>query len=121
MQCNQLTRLMKDWYVHVQEESMAPARMMQFTDKHILNCETCQQDTALAEEIDKIRDFILPESKIPKSKSEEQDEATPEISPDEENAANDEEVDEDTKDIDEENAANDDEVGEDTKNIDEDI
>ena len=106
MQCNQLTRLMKDWYVHVQEESMAPARMMQFTDKHILNCETCQQDTELAEEIEKIRDFILPESKIPKSKSEEKDEATPEISPDEEN---------------DENAENDDEVVEDTKDIDEDI
>ena len=85
---------------------MAPARMMQFTDKHILNCETCQQDTELAEEIEKIRDFILPESKIPKSKSEEKDEATPEISPDEEN---------------DENAENDDEVVEDTKDIDEDI
>ena len=109
MQCNQLTRLMKDWYVHVQEESMAPARMMQFTDKHILNCETCQQDTELAEEIEKIRDFILPESKIPKSKSKEEDEATPEISPDEENAENDDEEDENDK--------ND----EDTKNIDEDI
>ena len=83
---------------------MAPARMMQFADKHILNCETCQQDTELAEEIEKIRDFILPESKIPKSKSEEQDEATPEISPDEENAENndeDNEDDEDVKEIDE--------------------
>ena len=108
MQCNQLTRLMKDWYVHVQEESMAPARMMQFADKHILHCETCQQDPELAEEIEKIRDFILPESKIPKSKSEEKDEATPEISPDKENAENDDgddegdEDDENIKDIDEE-------------------
>jgi len=109
MQCNQLTRLMKDWYVHVQEESMAPARMMQFADKHILNCETCQQDTELAEEIEKIRDFILPESKIPKSKSEEQDEATPEISPDEENAENNDEDNEDNED------------DEDVKEIDEDI
>ena len=106
---------MKDWYVHVQEESMAPARMMQFTDKHILNCETCQQDTELAEEIEKIRDFILPESKIPKSKSKEEDEATPEISPDEENAENDDEEDENDKN--DKNDKND----EDTKNIDEDI
>ena len=68
---------------------MAPARMMQFTDKHILNCDTCQQDPELAEEIEKIRDFILPESKVPKSKSEEEEEATPEISPGEENTEND--------------------------------
>ena len=88
MQCNQLVRLMKDWYVHVQEESMAPARMMQYTDQHIVNCETCQQDPELAEEIEKIRDFVLPESKIPKSKREEEAEATPEISPDEEKTEN---------------------------------
>ncbi len=91
---------------------MAPARMMQFADKHILNCETCQQDPELAEEIEKIRDFILPESKVPKSKSEEQKEATPEISPDEENAENgtDENQDED-----------DDAEDEKIKDIDEDI
>ena len=78
---------------------MAPARMMQFTDKHILNCETCQQDTELAEEIEKIRDFVLPESKIPKSKSEEEEEATPEISPDEENAETGDDNDDDDEDI----------------------
>ncbi|HER62503.1 MAG TPA: hypothetical protein ENO11_00795, partial [Desulfobacteraceae bacterium] len=67
MQCNQLIRLMKDWYLHVQEETMAPARMMQFADKHIQYCDACQQDPDLADEIEKIRDFVLPESKIPKS------------------------------------------------------
>ena len=80
---------------------MAPARMMQFADKHILNCETCQQDPELAEEIEKIRDFVLPESKIPKSTREEEDEATPEISPDEENTENDDNSDTDTQDDDE--------------------
>ena len=68
---------------------MAPARMMQYADKHIINCETCQQDPELAEEIEKIRDFVLPESKIPKSKRDEEKEATPEISPDKENTGND--------------------------------
>lgn len=81
MLCNHLTRLMKDWYLHVKEETMAPARMMQFADKHIKNCNTCQQDQGLAEEMEKIREFVLPESKIPKSEREEED-ATPEISPD---------------------------------------
>lgn len=83
MQCSQLIRLMKDWYLHVKEETMAPARMMQFAEKHILNCAVCQQDDGLAVEIEKIRDFVLPESKIPKAEREDE-EATPEISPDDE-------------------------------------
>jgi len=73
---------MKDWYLHVKEETMAPARMMQFADRHIVQCDVCRQDAALAEEIEKIRDFVLPESKIPKSERDEE-EATPEISLDE--------------------------------------
>ena len=83
MQCNQLIRLMKDWFLHVKEETMAPARMMQFTDKHISTCEVCQQDPDLLLEIEKIREFVLPESKIPKSERDEEDVPTPEISPDE--------------------------------------
>ena len=83
MQCSQLIRLMKDWYLHVKEETMAPARMMQFAEKHIQNCTVCQQDEVLAVEIEKIREFVLPESKIPKAERDEED-ATPEISPDDE-------------------------------------
>jgi len=76
---------MKDWYLHVQEETMAPARMMQFADKHIKYCGACQQDPDLSEEIEKIRELILPESKIPKAERNDETEATPDISPDEEN------------------------------------
>lgn len=95
MQCNHLIRLMKDWYLHVKEETMAPARMMQFADRHIVQCEVCQQDPGLAEEIERIRDFVLPESKIPKSERDDE-EATPEISSDEgeETEADNEEEDE---------------------------
>ncbi|MDH4317633.1 MAG: hypothetical protein OEV64_04525 [Desulfobulbaceae bacterium] len=46
---------------------MAPARMMQFVDQHIRNCTVCQEDVLLAAEIEKIRGFVLPESKIPKA------------------------------------------------------
>jgi len=74
---------MKDWYLHVKEETMAPARMMQFADRHIKSCDMCLADSELAEEIEKIRDFVLPESKIPKAERDDED-ATPEISPDEE-------------------------------------
>lgn len=93
---------MKDWYLNVQKETMAPARMMQFADKHILHCETCRQDPELAEEIEKIRDFVIPDWKIPKSERDDEDEATPDISPDEEN----EEIEEDE----EENDENEDEI-----------
>lgn len=87
---------MKDWYLHVKEETMAPARMMQFADRHIVQCEVCRQDPGLAGEIEKIRDYVLPDSKIPKSERGEE-EATPEISPDEEEEidSDDEEEDED--------------------------
>ncbi len=67
MQCDQLIRLIKDWYIHVQAETMAPARMMQFVDKHVKECTLCLNDDDLAEEIEKIRDHILPQSKIPKA------------------------------------------------------
>jgi len=85
---------MKDWYLHVKEETMAPARMMQFADKHIQSCPVCQQDEALAEEIEKIREFVLPESKIPKAEREDE-EATPEISPDDEEEEEREDIGED--------------------------
>ncbi|MDH3327639.1 MAG: hypothetical protein OEM01_00210 [Desulfobulbaceae bacterium] len=106
MQCTQLIRLIKDWYLNVKEETMAPARMMQFTDKHIKNCEICLQDAGLMEEVEKIREFVLPEAKIPKSERDDEDEPTPEISPDEENGDdNDDEFnddDDDDSDIDDE-------------------
>lgn len=77
---------------------MAPARMMQFADKHIKYCDSCQQDSDLEEEIEKIRDFVLPESKLPKSEREDESEATPDISPDEENIEDENDMDDDDDD-----------------------
>lgn len=99
MQCNQLIRLMKDWYLHVQEETMAPARMMQFADKHIQYCDVCRQDPLLADEIEKIRDFVLPEAKIPKSERDDEYDATPEISPDDEEIETDDDNEDDEDDL----------------------
>ena len=81
MQCNQLIRLIKDWFLHVKEETMAPARMMQFIDQHIKECDICREDPDLQQEIEKIREFILPESKIPKAYRSRAEAPTPEISP----------------------------------------
>lgn len=72
---------------------MAPARMMQFVDNHVKGCPTCQADLLLPEEVEKIREFVLPESKIPKAARMQDDSSTPEISPDE-----DEEMDDDYSD-----------------------
>jgi hypothetical protein len=84
MQCKQLIRLTKSWFLHVKDETMAPARMMQFVDDHIKECDICREDPDLHQEIEKIREFILPESKIPKAYRAQNKALTPEISPVEE-------------------------------------
>lgn len=64
MECEQLIRLIKEWYLQVKQETMAPARMMRFVDQHVKNCPVCAKDLILPEEIEKIREFVFPESKI---------------------------------------------------------
>lgn len=84
MDCQQLIRLIKDWYLRVKQETMAPARMMQFVDQHVKTCPICKNDLILPEEIEKIREYVLPESKVPKAIRSPEDSFTPEISPDDE-------------------------------------
>ena len=67
MQCERLLRLAKQWYLHVKEETMAPARMVQFIKQHVASCPECQADPDIEDEIEKITEIILPESKIPKA------------------------------------------------------
>ncbi len=67
MQCERLVTMIKSWYLHVQDETMAPARMVSFMEEHAERCEICIQDPGLKEEITKITELVLPESKIPKA------------------------------------------------------
>ena len=67
MQCERLLRLAKQWYLHVKEETMAPARMVQFIKQHVAACPLCQDDPDIEDEIVKITEIILPDSKIPKA------------------------------------------------------
>jgi hypothetical protein len=67
MQCERLIKMVKSWYLSVREETMAPARMVSFMEQHAATCEVCLQDQALKEEIAKITELVLPESKIPKA------------------------------------------------------
>ena len=68
MKCNRLVSLVKNWYLKVQEEAMAPARMVAFMENHIAQCEECLADPDVKQETDKIREIVLPPSKVPKPK-----------------------------------------------------
>ena len=68
MKCDRLISLVKNWYLKVQEEAMAPARMVAFMEKHISQCEECLADPEVKQEAEKIREIVLPPSKIPKPK-----------------------------------------------------
>ncbi len=67
MQCERLLKQIKSWYIHVNNETMAPARMVAFIEKHAAECDICLGDPDLQEEIEKITEMVLPESKIPKA------------------------------------------------------
>ena len=67
MQCERLLGLAKSWYMSVREETMAPARMVQFIKQHVASCPICQKDPDIQDEIVKITEIVLPESKIPKA------------------------------------------------------
>jgi len=67
MQCERLIKMIKLWYTHVRDETMAPARMVSFMEQHAESCDTCLQDPDLKAEIAQITELVLPESKIPKA------------------------------------------------------
>ena len=68
MKCERLISLIKGWYLKVQEEAMAPARMVAFMETHIAQCEECLADQDVKQEAEKIREIVLPPSKVPKPK-----------------------------------------------------
>jgi len=85
MNCNRLKNLVRDWYLQVQDETMAPARMVTFMKQHVAACEVCQADAGVELEVEKIKELVLPPSKEPKAFKEGEDEEEPfEIMPAEE-------------------------------------
>ncbi len=95
MQCQRLIKQIKGWYIHVSNETMAPARMVSFIEKHAADCDICLDDPDLQEEIEKITELILPESKIPKAvrMQQEQEEIEKREAENEENKVDNDEVD----------------------------
>ena len=109
MKCNRLISLIKNWYLKVQEESMAPARMVAFMEKHISQCEECLADPDVKQEAEKIREIVLPPSKIPKPKVARVPKETDAVEDeDEEETSEDEDEDEDSESADEEDDDNED-------------
>jgi len=66
-----LVRLVKSWYLQVKDEALAPARMVDFMEKHIAECPVCLVDDEVRAEVNRITRIILPPSKMPKVKQEE--------------------------------------------------
>ena len=91
MQCQRLFKQTKAWYIHVSNETMAPARMISFIKEHAADCDICLKDPDLEEEIEKITEMILPESKIPKAvrMQQEQEREQQEMASEEDEDAND--------------------------------
>ncbi|MFZ5761263.1 MAG: hypothetical protein ACOY32_16745 [Thermodesulfobacteriota bacterium] len=82
MECERLNRLVRSWYVQVQEEALAPARMVEFMEKHLQGCSTCLADPDVRSEVKKITDIVLPPSKqIKQIKEEDESEEFEEESP----------------------------------------
>lgn len=67
MECERLNRLIRSWYVQIQDESMAPARMVEFMENHIVDCDVCISDSHVKDEVEKISELVLPSSKMTKA------------------------------------------------------
>jgi len=74
MECERLNRLVRSWYVQVQEEALAPARMVEFMEKHLKGCGACLADPDVRAEVKKITEIVLPASKMVKALREDDDE-----------------------------------------------
>ena len=72
MECERLQRLVKQWYLQVQDEAMAPARMVAFMEQHIGECYECLADPLVRDEVKKISEMILPAAKVRKPANKDQ-------------------------------------------------
>ena len=64
MECERFKKLLKSWYIQVQNESLAPARMVDFMENHVADCPLCLMDPDAKKDIAKIITLILPQDKL---------------------------------------------------------
>jgi hypothetical protein len=58
--------MIRAWYMQVQDETLAPARMVEFMERHVRSCDACLLDPGIREELKKITAIVLPVSKMTK-------------------------------------------------------
>ncbi len=58
MQCERLKTLIRDWYQQVRDYTLSPIKMMELVNRHIKNCEVCQNDEDLPLELDQLKEII---------------------------------------------------------------
>jgi hypothetical protein len=64
MECERLKKLLKTWYIQVQNEALAPARMVTFMKQHLAECRVCLLDPGVRQEVERITEIVLPPSKV---------------------------------------------------------
>jgi len=64
MECERFKKLLKSWYIQVQSESLAPARMVDFMENHVADCPVCLMDPEAKKDITKIITLVLPQDKL---------------------------------------------------------
>lgn len=64
MECERFKKLLKSWYIQVQNESLAPARMVDFMEHHVSDCPVCLMDPEAKKDIAKIITLVLPQDKL---------------------------------------------------------
>lgn len=60
MQCERLKKLVRNWGKQIVEDALAPARMIEFVERHIRDCSVCQADSAVSRDPSKIRKMVTP-------------------------------------------------------------
>lgn len=64
MECERFKKLLKSWYIQVQNESLAPARMVDFMENHVTDCPVCLMDPEAKKDVAKIITLVLPQDKL---------------------------------------------------------
>jgi len=64
MECERFKKLLKSWYIQVQNEALAPARMVTFMEKHLDECKVCMFDPEARKDVKKIITLVLPQDKL---------------------------------------------------------
>ncbi|MBU4153851.1 MAG: hypothetical protein KKD63_13340 [Proteobacteria bacterium] len=79
MECERFKKLLKTWYIQVQNEALAPARMVDFMENHVTDCPVCLMDPDAKRDIAKIITLVLPQDKLRQTVRTAQDEEADEL------------------------------------------